>query len=60
MSDDQSANKYVVSRTIHQVFGLLQRVPLGEQERAEIEDLKKVLAGQTDRYCSDEVKKLSL
>ena len=31
-----------------------------DQQKIDIEELKLILLGQTDKYCSDDVKKLSL
>eukprot|EP00347_Sterkiella_histriomuscorum_P002884 403366426 len=60
--DNQSANKYVITRSAYQIFGLLQRISeiFDEQQLGDLSELKKMLLGQTDKYCSEEVRKLSL
>ncbi|CDW77066.1 guanylate-binding n-terminal domain containing protein [Stylonychia lemnae] len=62
INDNQSANKYVITRSVHQIFGLFLRIQdyFNDQQLGNIDELKKMLLGQTDKYCSEEVKKLSL
>ena len=47
VNDNQSANKFTIERSSHQIFGLLQRITdiLTEEEKKDIQELKKILLG---------------
>ena len=42
VNDNQSANKYVIVRSSHQIYALLQRV---QDENLDVEEVKKLLIG---------------